>query len=193
MKMPAWMPRALFESALIVFSVLLALAVDQWRENRDVAARARQAIAAITTELQANRRAAENARNFHQGLHDRLKEIAGRQQIPTAAEAANGMFNPAPLLQTAWSAAREARALDSLPYDLVLKLSRVYEWQQAYSQLGHAIANDVYIDLRRRGFDAVLREGFVGFVLLTSDFAGRENQLIARYDDALAALAALPP
>jgi hypothetical protein len=42
----------LVESALIVFSVLMALAVDEWRETRATEARAREAVAAITAELQ---------------------------------------------------------------------------------------------------------------------------------------------
>jgi type II secretory pathway pseudopilin PulG len=47
----------LFESALIVFSVLLALALEEWRDERVTASRAREAVAAITAELQANRSA----------------------------------------------------------------------------------------------------------------------------------------
>ena len=61
-----------------------------------------------------------------------------------------------------------------------------------YARLGDEIARDVYVDLRRRGFETVLREGFSGFILLTTDFAGRESKLIERYDDALATLSALP-
>ena len=54
-KWPGWLPRVLVESALIVFSVLVALAVDEWRDQRATATRPREAVAAITAELQANR------------------------------------------------------------------------------------------------------------------------------------------
>ena len=47
-KAPSWLPRVLVESALIVFSVLVALAVDQWRGERDTAARAVHAMASLT-------------------------------------------------------------------------------------------------------------------------------------------------
>ena len=193
MKWPSWLPRVLVESALIVFSVLMALAVDQWRDSRATEARARDAVAAITAELQANRAAAERARSFHLETTALLKAVADRKQLPEDDIAyQRGMFNPATVVQAAWVTAREAATLQTLPLDAVLRLSRVYELQESYAQLGDEIARDVYIDLRRRGFEAVLREGFAGFILLTTDFATREAKLIERYDEALKMLAALP-
>jgi hypothetical protein len=78
-----------------------------------------------------------------------------------------------------------------MPYPLVLKLSRVYEWQAQYKNLGSQIVTDLYADLRRRGVEPVLRDGFAGFAILAADFINREEDMLARYDDALAALAAL--
>ena len=95
------------------------------------------------------------------------------------------------LLDTAWTAARDAGAIDNMPFPVVLKLSRVYEWQASYSSLGTEIATDVYLDMRRRGVEPVLRDGFVGFIVLTSDFVNREEDLLRRYDDALATMASL--
>lgn len=193
MKWPSWLPRVLVESVLIVFSVLVALAVDQWRETRASQTRTREAVAAITAELQANRASAERARTFHLETNAALKAIAERKELPGDDIAYHrGMFNPATVVQAAWVTAREAATLQTLPLDAVLKLSRVYEQQESYAQLGDEIASDIYVDLRRRGFEAVLREGFAGFILLTTDFANRETSLIARYDEALKMLAALP-
>lgn len=193
MTWPSWLPRVLVESALIVFSVLMALAVDEWRDTRASEARTREAVAAIAAELRANRASAERARSFHLETNAALKAIAGRKELPGDDIAyQRGMFNPAAVVQSAWVTAREGATLQTLPLDVVLKLSRLYEQQESYAQLGDEIARDVYVDLRRRGFEAVLREGFTGFILLTTDFAGRESKLIERYDDALATLSALP-
>ena len=79
-----------------------------------------------------------------------------------------------------------------MPFDVRLSLSRIYHRQETYARLGAEIANDVYVDLRRRGVDPVLRDGFAGFIVLTADFANREARLIKEYDDALAILSALP-
>ncbi len=193
MTWPSWLPRVLVESALIVFSVLVALALDEWRDNRATEARAREAVAAITAELQANRASAERARSFHLETHAALKAVADAKQLPGEELAyRRGLFQPAAVLQTAWAAAREAGALDPLPFDVRLSLSRIYHRQETYARLGAEIANDVYVDLRRRGVDPVLRDGFAGFIVLTADFANREARLIKEYDDALAILSALP-
>ena len=61
----------------------------------------------------------------------------------------------------------------------------------SYSSLGTEIATDVYLDMRRRGVEPVLRDGYVGFIVLTSDFVNREEDLLRRYDDALATMASL--
>jgi hypothetical protein len=74
----------------------------------------------------------------------------------------------------------------------LLQLSRVYEWQASYDALAGQILADIYMDGRRRGMDAVLREGFAGFIMLTHDFANREESLVRNYDQALAALGRTP-
>jgi hypothetical protein len=181
----------LVESALIVFSVLVALAVDEWRATRATEARAREAVAAITAELEANRKAAERARDFHRGIHAALNALVAKKELPGPDIYMAGMFNPARLVETAWTAARDADAIAAMPYPLVLKLSRVYEWQAQYKNLGSQIVTDLYADLRRRGVEPVLRDGFAGFAILAADFINREEDMLARYDDALAALAAL--
>jgi hypothetical protein len=108
--------------------------------------------------------------------------------IPTRDEASSGLFRPARVVGTAWASAREAGALDELSYDLVLLLSRLYESQERYEQLSSQLAADIYMDLRRRGLDAVMREGFAGFLLLVIDFSNRETVLLRQYDDLLPVL-----
>ena len=45
-----WLPRVLFESALIVLSVLLALALNQWSDERKQDERVTLAIAGVRAE-----------------------------------------------------------------------------------------------------------------------------------------------
>lgn len=184
-----WLPRVLVESALIVFSVLLALALDEWRESRRQAARVNVAVEAIRSELLSNRRAVERALLFHRATHDTLASFAAAgQQPPHRMYYGRGMFKPARVVATAWESARESGVTNSLPYDLVLTLSAVYANQRRYEALGDAIVADLYADVRARGAEPVLRDGFVGFVTLTEDFANREANLLEDYDGAGAAL-----
>lgn len=186
---PEWLPRVLFESALIVFSVLLALALDEWRQDRARAERTSTALAAVRAEIIENRRAVEAAHAFHRAVHDTLSAYAERDELPPyRIYAGRGMFNPARVLSTAWESARESGANNDLPYDLVLTLGRTHAWQARYTGLGDRIVDGIYGDIRQHGFEPVLRDGYRGFISLTEDFANREDTLLESYDSALATL-----
>lgn len=180
--------RAIFESALIVFSVLLALVLNEWRDSRKHAERTELAVEAIVAELRGNREAAERAMKRHRSVTTTLTNLSNRSQLPTNEFVQSGIFNPANLVETAWTSAREAGAVDEWPYDLVLEVSGLYERQAAYNNLARQLNADLYMDLRRRGFDAVLRQEFAGIILLTRDFANREAGFLHEYDETLAAL-----
>jgi hypothetical protein len=183
-----WISRVLVESALIVFSVLFALAVDEWRDDRRQASRARQAAEAILVELRNNRSSAARAETFHRSINAKLQEVAARNETPSRELAYGGLFNPARVIGTAWASARETGALDQWPYALLLRVSRVYERQARYEALSTAVASDIYVDLRRRGAEQVFRDGYAGFIGLTHDFANREGELLRDYDEVTQAL-----
>lgn len=184
-----WLPQVLVQSALIVFSVLLALALAEWREGRRQAGRVDVAVEAIRAELLSNRRAVERTLLFHRATHDTLAGFAAAgQHPPRRIYYDRGMFKPAPVVATAWESARGNGVTNSLPYDLVLTLSAIYASQRKYEALGEAIAADVYADVRSRGPEPVLRDGFRGFVTLAEDFARREANLLEDYDSAQVAL-----
>ncbi len=66
----SWLPRVLAESVLVVFSVLLALGVDQWREDRELAREVAEARAAFANEIRGNRDLL-TSNQFH-GHHQRM-------------------------------------------------------------------------------------------------------------------------
>lgn len=187
-----WLPRLLVESALIVFSVLLALAVDEWRDHRASLARSREALSAITTELKSNREAVQRTSEFHAGVHAKLREFAAAGKPIDLSQLHGGVFQPATLLQSAWITARDTGALEPLPFSLVSELSKTYEYQTQYMTLSRAISDDITIDLRRRGLEPVLKEGLPGFTTLAQDFSSREQNLVKVYDAALAQIASAP-
>jgi hypothetical protein len=77
------LPRVLVESALIVFSVLVALAVDEWRDSRRQRVRAEAALVAILSELEANRAAIERARDASVNRRA-TRDHAGERHHPDA-------------------------------------------------------------------------------------------------------------
>ena len=65
-----WLPQVMFESALIVVSILVALGLDEWRENRQDAEVIRHALSTFLNEVQQNKARVEDAAPFNEGLRN---------------------------------------------------------------------------------------------------------------------------
>jgi hypothetical protein len=174
---------------LVVLGAALALGVDEWRDAREKAARARTALAGIRDELRENARRVAAARRRHVWVADTLGVLAARGATPAPSVYTNPMFNPALVTSTAWQAARETGALADLPLATVLRLAPAYEAQERYRTLGEAIVVGVMGDVRRDGMDGVLRERFRQFIPLAVDFSNREQVLGREYARALQVVA----
>lgn len=183
-----WLARVLAESVLIVLSVLVALGVDEWRDTRARETRAEMALASIAVELQQNLETLERARGNHVAKSDSLSAYATRGALPPPEVYMYGMFSPGLVQSTAWESARETGATSDMPYELVLRLSRVYDRQERYRVLAAAMTEDIMRDVRREGMETVLRDRFASFITLQLDFAGREESLLEAYSSVLADL-----
>ena len=62
----------------------------------------------------------------------------------------------------------------------MLLVASVYERQASYTELGRALSADMYMDLRRRGFENVIQDGTAGMIVLTHDYASSEQKLVRR-------------
>lgn len=184
----SWMPRAIFESSLIVFSVLLALLLNEWRAGVAQQGRVDQAVAAIRSELEENQRLVHEAREYHLRLAESFSASAeAGAETPDMRLMTQGILAPAHVLRTAWESAQNADLLAQLPYDTILTLSSLYARQAEYEGLSRALSQLAYEQVVREGFDAVVRQ-YARFILLQRDFAGREEVLGEYYGEALEAL-----
>lgn len=189
---PPWLARVLVESTLIIFSVLFALALDQWLQDRERTAAAQAALVSIRSELEANIRNVERARDHHRVMRDSLVRYAGLNEPLPPRIYLGGIFNPAQTYAVAWESARETGVLGVLPYEFVLELSRVHAEQARYRQLADALVQDIMMQIRREGAEPVLRDRSTGFMSLQEDFANREQHLVEVYRAILARLGSQP-
>jgi len=129
-----WLPRVLFESFLIVISILVALALDEWREKREDDATVRQALQNFISEIRQNRARVEDAAPFNQGLrnvmemHYRAADIAEVDEFVNMIES----YSPVVLQSTAWETALATGSLAKMDYELVAALSLTYSLQNRY-------------------------------------------------------------
>ena len=115
-------------------AVLLAFAVDEWRDaraNRQLAERARHS---VITELRANHDEflgtyAANAKQLDSLQHTLDRLVAD----PTAHHMTVELsFFVAQLSDAAWDTTRTTQAVQFLPFEWVLEIARVYELQALY-------------------------------------------------------------
>jgi len=186
-RLPVWLPKALFESALIVLSVLLALGVDEWRDDRARQRRVAEALAGVRAELRENHKLVQEAGAYHSALADTFAALAARGIArPDPGVFRQGLLAPASVLRNAWESAEAAGTTNEMPYATVLQLSRVYARQAEYEAIAHALLETTYDQVARDGPDALLSR-YAHYIALERDFAGRERQLAVLYDQVLRA------
>ncbi len=132
-----WLPRVLFESMLIVVSILVALYLDEWRDDRQDAENIEHALANFVSEIQQNRARVEDAAPFNQGLRHVLSRRQQVRAIESVATFVNIIesYNPVVLQSTAWETAIATGALAKMDYSLVSALSLTYSLQNRYQQV----------------------------------------------------------
>ncbi len=132
-----WLPRVLFESMLIVVSILVALYLDEWRDDRQDAENIEHALANFVSEIQQNRSRVEDAAPFNLGLRhvlSRRQEVRAIESVETFVNIIES-YNPVVLQSTAWETAIATGALAKMDYNLVSALSLTYSLQNRYQQV----------------------------------------------------------
>ncbi len=127
----------MFESMLIVVSILFALYLDEWRDDRQDAENIEDALAYFVSEIQQNRARVEDAAPFNQGLRhvlSRRQEVRAIESVATFVNIFES-YNPVVLQSTAWETAIATGALAKMDYKLVSALSLTYSLQNRYQQV----------------------------------------------------------
>jgi hypothetical protein len=135
----------LIEVFCIVLGVLLALGVNQWREDRANRSRADQLLQSITQELQRNQELLERIHDSNCAVVDTLRQMVDAEPDP-GAEDDDRELSYAPGLQlqsTAWQVARSTEAFGEIEYQMVFPLSELYAMQEIYLDLGWQLARAV--------------------------------------------------
>ncbi len=137
----SWIYKAGLEAAMIVFAVILAFLVTEWREAQRAEDRARTAIERIVLELEANIAQLETVTPYHSetaaGIRDHVALIERGEASAQGRFIENAMavmprgLAPPMLNRTAWDYAVTSGVLDPVDYDLVADLAAVYAIQNS--------------------------------------------------------------
>lgn len=125
-------PTLLLEAFSVVLAVLLALAVDQWREDRGNRDLARLARDRITSELASNRAELEAAASRHQEILASLEKGLADLNELTTGQSWEMNFPIAILSSSAWQTAQATQAVHHLDFDWVVRVSKAHDVQELY-------------------------------------------------------------
>ena len=130
-KLASWLPRTIVESALIVISILLALALDEWQEDLEIQELIDRSIANFQNELTQNKSRIEDIGVYHRGVLQVLQRRTFARDSESLEEFRNVMeaLQPIVLTSSAWETAVATGALGRMDYELVSALTLTYNTQ----------------------------------------------------------------
>lgn len=182
----------LLEGTLIVFSVMLALFLNQVVENIDTYRQKENAINRITVELERNLNVLENWLEVHDQMRLRTEQIITgendslKQQLMDQSFfnlqilTGDRSFIDSNLSNTAWETAKSTDIVNEFDFETLEKLTDVYTLQELV--FNHTIQGISKIFFERethnlKNIDATL----IQFQLRFSELVGQERLLIEYY------------
>lgn len=187
-----WLPRLVVESVVVVFSILLALVVNEWRQERTREARKERSMDAIRMELAHNYRALQEVHPYHTQLADTLRQLVNRgAESVSPGIRPRGWILPVDLVSAAWSAAQSTGTTGQFRYPVLLSVSRAYEEQSEFRRRVDGIFSAVMSMALNRGSGSLLDNpgGMAGVVYTVAQW---ERGLLREYEAALEGLGMKP-
>ena len=129
------------EAGMVVFAVLVAFAVEEWREERQLVEFADRARAAVEAEMQANVQEFEATAVALDSVRALLGRVVSSGD-PTLLGGSLAFSLPEPS-SAAWQAAQGSVAAPYLDYGWVIRASRAYEVSATYARVAERAIDDM--------------------------------------------------
>ena len=127
----------LLEMVMIVFSILLALNLESWREGRKEREQARSALQNISSEIRQNRKTLSTVIPMHHKFTADLQKTIGKlselKKSGTDKDKGLGLnfeLRPPHLYQAAWQTVLSTQSLKKTDYQTILAIAELYEMQR---------------------------------------------------------------
>ena len=195
----SWMPRLVAEFFVVVMSVLLALAVDQWRSNRALEKQVHQARGAFAEEIAGNQALLQDTFGivYHQAFWDHYKKVSAAYWDGNEALAESIIKNerrfdkgihPPPLRDAVWRSLSESDLIRHMPPKTVFLLADIYREQETLDRMFRRML-DIWLEPRPdRHLPAYQRDDANVTRMFMADVVASEQRLLKRYQEGLSLL-----
>ena len=127
--------RLIFEFISVSFAVLIALLVNQWREDHNNNKLAEKAIYNIKQEIKENKDAMDILIPSHKSTLSNIDSIIGRKEKYNSIVDSNISINVTLISSSAWEMAEITNAIFYLDFDDANKMAKVYKLQSYYESI----------------------------------------------------------
>ena len=196
---PDWLPRVLAESAVVVFSVLLALAVDGWREGREVQRQVAGVRTAFAEEIGRNKALLADSFHlpYHKAMHQHYTRLSRAYWDENAARVdslvkADTLFttgiHPPPLRDAVWRSFSQSDLIRHMKPEELFLLADVYREQEHLDRAFEGMLAIWREPTPHRELLAYQKDDANATRMFLADVIAAEQRLQKRYDEALAGL-----
>ena len=187
-----WIVRVVFESGLIVISIVVALGVNEWRDRRELQAQAHEARGAFAREINANREtllAEKSGLPNHKRLLERYREVSAKAAVtaadlqPVYDEFPQGV-NMLRLRDAVWRSLSGSDVLRRLEQRDLFLLAEIYRQQEEiddYNRAMYAAWRQINSDADNPGY---IKDSIRSTRAYLADVIGAEERLRKLYDEA---------
>lgn len=137
------LPEIIIEAVSLGLAVLLALAIDGWRDRAADAELGRNVLAAVSAEIAANQREVADSVAAARALLARLAPLVEQAGRPPAGTEIDLNVPLALTSAAAWQAALSGNALHTIGFERSTRIAQIYELQRWFA------------DAQRRTLDAI--------------------------------------
>ena len=185
--------KILFDSGMIMFSVLLALFIDEWKTNYNEEVETKKMLENIKLEITKNQKFVKNAISYQDSILQRTAKIVEQDSIEEKLYSATYGFmirDIAPngisqgrIYDIAWTVAKANQITNRISLERAQVLHNVYDQQI----IVRAALDDIIQVLTDRESlrKERLRETVILYMSTTGEFAGRLRYLDNLYSEAL--------
>ena len=150
------------EALMVVFAVLVALGVEEWREERQLREFADRARAAVDQEIERNlaefRSEGPSLIDGRDSMRSMLQTLRDAQEARDRGESGNATadfaFDFPDISTAAWRVAQTSQAAPYFDYDWVIERARHYDGLETYLDLRDEVVDEISSLIASRDMDA---------------------------------------
>ena len=160
------LPELAVQAVLVVFAVVVALAVEDWWNERELQEFADRARTAVVTEISANLEEYRSTGPALKSMAARLTEVVREEDISLLNRSLS--FTLPEFSSSAWRTAQSSQAAQRFDYDWVIQVSRAHEVHDYYSSIADRLI-DAMSEIIGRDPTIEHVEAIYGHVLILSE------------------------